>query len=223
MLLGSAPIDLVLSQISAVGMIYVSWTPPPAPPSNGYQITVDSDNDMDTKSSSQEITVALGVHTIRVQSRSIHFPGGIAAMDITVLGKRDRAIYYVMYMYMYTETGNALGNPPLENVRVSSLTATLVTLSWTQATNSLPAERYTVSLTRMTGDDSGMCALPSDTRSMINIPPSTTSMEFTNLAEFSDYTFTVSAVDTSNPSSTTFITPSIGKYVIISNLLCEAM
>ncbi len=65
----------------------------------------------------------------------------------------------------------------------------------------------------MTGDDNGMCALPSDTRSMMNIPPSTTSMEFTNPAEFSTYTFTVSTValgDTSNPSSTTFTTPSIG-------------
>ncbi len=101
---------------------------------------------------------------------------------------------------------------------VSSLTATSVTLSWTQATNSLQAERYTVSLTRMTGDDNGMCALPSDTRSMMNIPPSTTSMEFTNLAEFSTYTFTVSAValgNTSNPSSTTFMTPSINIGVLL--------
>ncbi len=63
----------------------------------------------------------------------------------------------------------------------------------------------------MTGDDDGMCVLPSDTRSMMNIPPSTTSMEFINLAEFSTYTFTVNTValvDTSNPSSTTFTTPS---------------
>ncbi len=106
-----------------------------------------------------------------------------------------------------------LDNLPLENVMTSSLTATSVTLSWTQATNSLPAESYTVSLTRLTGDDNGMCALPSDTRSMMNIPPSTTSMEFTNLAEFSTYTFTVSTAafgDTSDPSSTTFSTPSIG-------------
>ncbi len=70
-----------------------------------------------------------------------------------------------------------------------------------------------MSLTRVTGDDNEMCALPSDTRSMMNIPPSTTSMEFTSLAEFSTYTFTVSAValgDISNPSSTTFTAPSIG-------------
>ncbi len=95
----------------------------------------------------------------------------------------------------------------------SSLTATSVTLSWTQATNSLPAESYTVSLTTMTGDDNGMCVSPSDARSMMNIPPSTTSMEFSNLAEFSAYTFTVSAValgNTSVPSSTAFTTSSIG-------------
>ncbi len=71
----------------------------------------------------------------------------------------------------------------------------------------------------MTGDDNGMCALPSDTRSMMNIPPSTTSMEFTNLAEFSTYTFTVSAAalgNTSNPSSTTFMTPSIGNIIVVA-------
>ncbi len=99
----------------------------------------------------------------------------------------------------------------------SSLTATSVTLSWTQAINSLPAESYTVSLTRQTGDDNGMCVLPNDTRSMMNIPPSTTSMEFTNLAEFSAYTFTVSTValgNTSGPSSIIFTTLSAGSYYI---------
>ncbi len=85
----------MLSQISADGMISASWTPPPAPPSNGYRITVDSEDfsgGIDTMLSSQTTTLPFGMHTIRVQSRSIHFPGGIAVMDITVLGKRDRAI-----------------------------------------------------------------------------------------------------------------------------------
>ncbi len=51
---------------------------------------------------------------------------------------------------------------------------------------------------------------------MMNIPPSTTSMEFTNLAEFSAYNFTVSTVALGNnsaPSSITFTTPSIGMLV----------
>ena len=99
----------------------------------------------------------------------------------------------------------------------SSLTATSVTISWSPATNSLPAESYTVSLTRMTGDDNGMCVLPSDVRPMMNISPSTTSMEFTDLAEFSSYTVTVSTValgDTSEPSSTIFTTLSAGMLVI---------
>ena len=68
-------------------MVTVSWTPPPAPPSEGYRITVDSEDfstGIDTMSSSRDISVPLGVRTIRVQSRSIHFPGGIA---INVLGK----------------------------------------------------------------------------------------------------------------------------------------
>ncbi len=121
---------------------------------------------------------------------------------------------------MLIDTYIVLDNLPPENVMTSSLTATSVTLSWTQATNSLPAESYTVSLTRMTGDDNGMCALPSDTRSMMNIPPSTTSMEFTNLAEFSAYTFTVRIIalgDTSNPSSTVFTTPSSGMVICLIN------
>ncbi len=90
--IGSPPIDLMLNQISTSGTISISWTPPPAPPSNGYRITVyseDFSSGIDTMSSSQDISVSLGVHTMRVQSRSIHFPGGIAAMDITVLGKPD--------------------------------------------------------------------------------------------------------------------------------------
>ena len=91
----------------------------------------------------------------------------------------------------------------------SSLTATSVTISWANAKDSISAESYTVSLTRQAGDDNGMCVLPNDVRSMMNIPPSTTSMEFTNLAEFSAYTFTVSAValgNTSDPSSIIFTT-----------------
>ncbi len=109
-----------------------------------------------------------------------------------------------------------LDNLPPENVMTSSLTATSVTLSWTQATNSLPAESYTVSLTRMTGDDDGICVLPDYTRSRINIPPNSTSMEFTNFAGFRAYTFTVSTAalgDTSDPSSTTFTTPSTGMII----------
>ncbi len=85
----------MLSQISADGMISASWTPPPAPPSTGYRITVDSEDfsgGIDTMLSSQTTSLPFGMHTIRVQSRSMHFPGGIAAMDITVLRKRDRAI-----------------------------------------------------------------------------------------------------------------------------------
>ncbi len=90
MLEPAAPIHITFNQISTSGIIIVSWTPPPAPPSNGYRITVDSEDfsaGIDTMASSQNISVSLGVYTIRVQSRSIHFPGGIAAMDITVLGK----------------------------------------------------------------------------------------------------------------------------------------
>ncbi len=66
--IGSAPSNLELNQTD-IDMITVSWTPPPAPPSNGYRITVDSEDfsaGIYTMSSSQNISVSLGVHTIRV-------------------------------------------------------------------------------------------------------------------------------------------------------------
>ena len=70
-------------------MVTVSWTPPPAPPSNGYRITVDSEDfssGIDTMSSSQDITVQPGVHIIRVlpQYSSLHFPGEVAELEVTV-------------------------------------------------------------------------------------------------------------------------------------------
>ncbi len=86
--IGSAPINLELNQTD-IDRITASWTPPPAPPSKGYRITVDSEDfsaGIDTMSSSQTISVLPGVHTIRVQSRSIHYPGENAARNITVLG-----------------------------------------------------------------------------------------------------------------------------------------
>ena len=86
----------MLNQIS-VTMVTVSWTPHPAPPSNGYRITVDSETGIDTMSSSRDISVSLGMHTIRVQSLSIHFPGGIATMDINVLGKGNVVFMYYIY------------------------------------------------------------------------------------------------------------------------------
>ena len=86
----------MLDQIS-LEMITVSWDSPPAPPSNGYRITVDSETGIDTMSSSRDISVSLGMHTIRVQSRSIHFPGGIVTVDINVLGKGNVVFMYYIY------------------------------------------------------------------------------------------------------------------------------
>ncbi len=75
----------MINQIG-LGMISVSWTPPPAPPSNGYRDSEDfsAGAGIDTMSTSQNLSVSPGVHTIRVH---IHLPGRIAAMDITVLGE----------------------------------------------------------------------------------------------------------------------------------------
>ncbi len=82
------------SQIS-FNAITLSWTPPLAPPSNGYQIAVDMENfDSVTMSSSENISVSLGVHTIRVQSRSIHFTGRIATIEVTVQGNGHACIIY---------------------------------------------------------------------------------------------------------------------------------
>ncbi len=84
---------------------------------------------------------------------------------------------------------NIVPLPP--NVATPSLTATSVTVSWTQPPLSLTPVDYTVELMRVTG--SGLCTSVEDSRPQVTIMPTVTSMEFTSLQEFSTYRVTVTA------------------------------
>ena len=74
------------------------------------------------------------------------------------------------------------------NITFSSLTATSVTLSWTQPPFSLPMDEYRVELRRVTGARQ-LCTMVEDNKSKMTTGIST--VEFTNLQEFSIYSVTI--------------------------------
>ena len=77
------------------------------------------------------------------------------------------------------------------SVTTSSLTATSVTISWSPqpAQFRLPVVEYTVSLTRVTGSGQAYCTQFMDSRPAVTT--TATSMSFSGLEEFSNYTVTV--------------------------------
>ena len=104
-------------------------------------------------------------------------------------------------------------------VTTSSLTATSVTISWSPqpAQFHLPVVEYTVSLTRVTGSGQVLCTQVIDSRPAITTTD--TSMSFTDLEEFSNYTVTVTTTFNVFGSNMTevaddmmFTTPSAGMY-----------
>ncbi len=105
--------------------------------------------------------------------------------------------------------------PP--NVATPSLTATSVTVSWTQPPFSFTPVDYTVTLTRVTG--SGLCSTVEDNRPPVTITLPVTSMAFTDLQEFSVYTVTVttrfSEFGSTASSNMDFTTPSARTYVAL--------
>ena len=93
---------------------------------------------------------------------------------------------------------------------ISSLTATSVTVSWTQPPFSFTPVNYTVTLKRVTGSGQALCANVEDSRSPIST--SDTAQDFSNLEEFSTYRATVTArfmefgLSLTTPASMEFIT-----------------
>ena len=75
---------------------------------------------------------------------------------------------------------------------LSHISATSVSLSWSQPEFSLPVFEYTVSLTRVTGSGQTLCPLVQDDRQEVITTENSTS--FTDLEEFSTYRATVTAV-----------------------------
>ena len=85
------------------------------------------------------------------------------------------------------------GVPPV--ISTPSPTATSVAITWTQPVSefSLPVANYTVSLTRITGSGQVLCPSVMDSRGPVTTTATVTSMEFTDLQEYSNYTATVTA------------------------------
>ena len=89
LIIGDPPNELSAEQ-NGLATVLVSWRDPPAPPSGGYRITVDSTSISITTSAQQsEIPVEEpGVYSVRVKSLSQHYPGRQAGpVEVTVKGK----------------------------------------------------------------------------------------------------------------------------------------
>ena len=106
-------------------------------------------------------------------------------------------------------------------VTASSLTATSVTISWSPqpAQFLLPVVEYTVSLTRATGSGQTLCTQVIDSRPAVTT--TNTSMSFTGLEEFSNYTITVTTAfnvfgrNITEVADMMFTTPSAGILYLI--------
>ena len=77
------------------------------------------------------------------------------------------------------------------SISTSSLTATSVTVSWTQPPFSFTPVGYVVTLTRVMGSGQALCTTVEDSRTPVST--SATSLDFTDLEEFSTYAVTVTA------------------------------
>ncbi len=102
--------------------------------------------------------------------------------------------------------------PP--SITISSLTATSVTVSWTQPPFSFTPVSYTVTLRRHTGSDQVLCTGVEDSRAPITT--AATSWTFSLLEEFSTYCVEVIArfmefsLSVTVPATITFTTLSAG-------------
>ena len=96
---------------------------------------------------------------------------------------------------MYTSIGTL---PPVIST-LSSPTATLVTITWTQPDSesdfSLPVQMYTVTVTRLNGlAETARCASYTESRLPVTTTSTVMSVQFTDLQEFSSYRATVTAM-----------------------------
>ena len=90
------------------------------------------------------------------------------------------------------------------NITFSSLTATSVTISWTQPPFSLPMDEYRVELRRVTSARQ-LCQVVEDDK--FKITNGTPTVNFTNLHEFSIYNVTITVTLPSGFTST--LTPTV--------------
>ena len=91
------------------------------------------------------------------------------------------------------------------NITFSSLTATSVTLSWTQPPFSLPMDEYRVELRRVT-DARQLCTMVEDNKSRMT-GDNISTVDFSNLQEFSVYSVTITVIIPSGFTAT--LTPTV--------------
>lgn len=88
---GDVPTDLAAEQ-AGLDTVLVSWSAPPAPPSQGYRITAEPGSVSITAIFSPH-TIRLGqpgVYSIRVTSQSQHYPSeAVGPVQATLQGKHD--------------------------------------------------------------------------------------------------------------------------------------
>ena len=91
---GAAPIDVRAEQ-DGPDIVFVTWTPPPAPPAAGYQVQVTvgtTTTTTDVTRTSHTISVSqfgVGVYSISVTSLSQqHLPSEAESVEISVRGMK---------------------------------------------------------------------------------------------------------------------------------------
>ena len=198
---GDPPTDLTLRRIS-LDRVRVTWTDPDIRPRGGYRIEVVSGNiNMTATSSPQEITLTprSTPYEVTLVSLSRHYPINNLMENITLIGEAlsNQLICYCCCCY----TDLLAPTSP----SMSLLTATSVTISWTQPVGGLTVDIYRVTLTR---SSTGMCSGFRHTREETT---ASTSIVIDGLEENSIYTVTISAVNnefnTTNTASELTITP----------------
>ena len=144
--------------------------------------------------SPQEITLSprSTPYEVTLVSLSRHYPINNIMENITLIGETlsNKLIYCCCCCYTDLLAPTSLS--------MSSLTATSVTISWTQPVGGLTVDIYGVTLTTRTS--SGMCVAVGHTREETT---TSTSIVIDGLEGNSIYTVTVSAVNDSNIINTT--------------------
>ena len=177
----------------------VTWTEPDIRTHGGYRIVVVSVNiNMTADMSPQVITLTprSTPYEVTLVSLSRHYPINNIMESIRLIGN---ALSCCCCCYYYTDL-LAPTSPSM-----SSLTATSVTISWTQPVGGLTVDIYRVTLTTTS---TGMCSDVSHTRVKNT---TSTSIVIDGLEENSIYTVTISTVNnefnavrsTSGPTITT--------------------
>ena len=205
---GNPPTDLTLSRVG-LERVRVTWTDPDIRPHGGYRIEVVSVNiNMTSDMSPREITLTprSTPYEVTLVSLSRHYPINNIMESITLNG--ETLSNQLIHCYCCCCCTDLLAPT---SPSVSSLTATSVTISWTQPVDSMTVNIYRVTLTTTSA---GMCSGVNHTREENT---TSTSIVIDGLEENSIYTVTISAVNNefNAVSSTSGLTVTAGMFTSI--------